>query len=82
MLYEVITTSVGEALIAPGFVDCHAHYPQTGIIASYGAQLLEWLNKYTFPEESRFGDPAYARAAARAFFDEELRNGITRNNFV
>ena len=70
-------TDAGERLIAPGFVDCHAHYPQTGIIASYGAQLLDWLNTYTFPEESRFGDPAHAQAAARAFFDEELRNGIT-----
>jgi guanine deaminase len=67
----------GENLIAPGFVDCHAHYPQTGVIASYGAQLLEWLNTYTFPEESRFGDADYARAAARAFFDEQLRNGAT-----
>jgi guanine deaminase len=72
---EVI--GLGDRLIAPGFVDCHAHYPQTGVIASYGAQLLEWLNTYTFPEESRFGDPDYARAAARAFFDEELRNGYT-----
>lgn len=72
---EIIRT--GEALIAPGFVDCHAHYPQTAIIASYGTQLIEWLNTYTFPEESRFGDPAHARIAATAFFAEELRNGIT-----
>ena len=68
---------VGEALIAPGFVDCHLHYPQTAVIASYGAQLLEWLNTFTFPEESRFGDPDYARAAAVTFFDEQLRNGTT-----
>ncbi len=67
----------GESLIAPGFVDCHAHYPQTAIIASYGKQLIDWLNTYTFPEESRFGDPAHAGAAARAFFDEALRNGTT-----
>jgi guanine deaminase len=53
------------------------HYPQTGVIASYGAQLLEWLNTYTFPEESRFGDRGYAQAAARVFFDEQLRNGTT-----
>ncbi|MHA1527784.1 MAG: guanine deaminase [Alphaproteobacteria bacterium] len=70
-------TNVGKRLIAPGFVDCHVHYPQTGIIASHGTQLLDWLNTYTFPEESRFGDMAYAQAAARAYFDEQLRNGVT-----
>jgi len=70
-------THLGESLIAPGFVDCHVHYPQTGIIASYGAQLLEWLNTYTFPEESRFGDRSYAQSAAQTYFDEQLRNGVT-----
>jgi len=44
---------------------------------AHGAQLLDWLNTYTFPEEARFGDPAYAQAAARACFDEQLRNGVT-----
>ena len=73
----VNVTHVGDGLIAPGFVDCHMHYPQTGVIASYGAQLLDWLNTYTFPEESRFGDPAYAKAAAHTYFDEQLRNGTT-----
>ena len=74
---EARVTHAGERLIAPGFVDCHVHYPQTGIIASHGAQLLDWLNSYTFPEEARFGNPAYARAAARDYFDEQLRNGVT-----
>ncbi len=30
-------------LIVPGFVDCHVHYSQLDIIASYGEQLLDWL---------------------------------------
>ncbi len=64
-------------LIMAGFVDCHAHYPQTRIIASYGAQLLEWLEKYTFPEETKFSDPDYAAAVAEIFLDETLRNGVT-----
>ena len=70
-------TRHADKIIAPGFVDCHMHYPQTGIIASYGEQLLEWLNRYTFPEETRFADRAYADTVAKAFFDETLRNGIT-----
>jgi guanine deaminase len=64
-------------LIAPGFIDSHVHYPQIGIIASWGADLIDWLNGYTFPEESRFHDPAYAQTAASAYFDEQLRNGVT-----
>lgn len=64
-------------LVMSGFVDAHAHYPQTEIIASYGAQLIEWLNKYTFPAELKFADPTYARAAAEIYLDECLKNGTT-----
>ena len=67
----------GQALIMPGLIDTHIHYPQTRVIASYGAQLLEWLNKYTFVEEQKFGDPVHAASVARFFFDELLRNGTT-----
>lgn len=64
-------------LLLPGFVDCHIHYPQTGVIASYGEQLLEWLERYTYPEEQRFADAAHASEAAEFFLDELLRNGTT-----
>lgn len=67
-------------LIMAGFVDCHVHYPQIDIIASYGEQLLEWLEKYTFPAEARFFDPAHAEAASHRFLDECLRNGITTSS--
>ena len=66
-----------DCLIMPGLIDTHIHYPQTQVIASYGAQLLEWLQKYTFVEEEKFGDPAHAAAIARFFLDELLRNGTT-----
>ena len=66
-----------DALISAGFVDTHVHYPQTPMIASHGAQLLDWLNKYTFPTELKFADKAFARAIARLFLRENLRNGIT-----
>jgi len=64
-------------LLVPGFVDCHIHYPQTDMIASHGAQLLEWLERYTFPTERRFDDPGHAREVADFFLDELLRNGTT-----
>jgi guanine deaminase len=66
-----------DALIMPGFIDPHIHYPQTQVIASYGAQLLEWLQQYTFVEEEKFGSPEHAASRAEFFFDELLRNGTT-----
>lgn len=66
-----------DKLIVPGFVDTHVHYPQTGMIASYGSQLLDWLERYTFPEETRFSDPAMAADTSRFFLDELLKNGTT-----
>lgn len=70
-------TDYGAALITPGFVDAHAHYPQTGIIASWGKRLIDWLNTYTFPEEMRFADPAYAAQIAGLYLDLLLDHGTT-----
>jgi guanine deaminase len=64
-------------LVMPGFIDAHIHFPQTQVIASYGAQLLEWLQKYTFVEEQKYGDLAHAAAGAEFFLDELLRSGTT-----
>ena len=66
-----------DALITPGFIDTHIHYPQTDMIGSYGEQLLTWLNTYTFPEESKFHDKQHAREVADRFLAELLRNGTT-----
>jgi guanine deaminase len=62
-------------LISPGFVDTHLHAPQLEMIGSYGGDLLQWLNRYTFPTEAKFSDPKHAEVVARVFFDELLRNG-------
>lgn len=64
-------------LIAPGFVDMHIHYPQTDVIGSPADGLLPWLERYTFPHEARFADPAYAAGVADVFLDELRRNGVT-----
>jgi len=64
-------------LILPGFIDLHIHLPQTRVIASYGAQLMEWLERYTFVEEARYADPAVAEDGAKFFLDELFRNGTT-----
>lgn len=64
-------------LVLPGLIDCHVHYAQLDIIASYGERLLDWLNRYAYPAEARFADRAHSREVAEAFLDELLRNGTT-----
>lgn len=66
-----------DKLILPGLVDCHCHYPQSGVIASFGRQLLDWLNDYTFPAEAAFGDPAVGAATAKYFIERMLAHGTT-----
>ncbi len=74
---DAIVTDYGTDLISAGFVDAHMHYPQTAMIASWGKQLIDWLNTYTFPEESRFGDPAYAAEIAGRTCDLAIAHGTT-----
>ncbi|WP_422072239.1 guanine deaminase [Tranquillimonas rosea] len=74
---DATVTDYGEALILPGFVDAHAHYPQTAIIASWGKRLIDWLETYTFPEESRFHDAAYAAQMAETYLDLVTAHGTT-----
>jgi guanine deaminase len=66
-----------NALIVPGFVDTHLHYPQTDIIASHGGQLMDWLQKYAFPTEGLFEDREYAEEVTGFFLEEMFRNGTT-----
>jgi guanine deaminase len=66
-----------DSLISAGFLDSHVHFPQTTMIAAFGEQLLDWLNKYTFPTERKYADKAFASSVAEMFLDQCLKNGIT-----
>ena len=74
---DAVITDYGDDLICSGFVDAHMHYPQTGIIASWGKQLIDWLNTYTFPEETRFGNRDFADRMAAMTLDLALAHGTT-----
>ena len=67
----------GEKLLLPGLVDSHIHFPQYRMLAAPGVDLLDWLRRFTFPEESRYGDQSYAEAAAEIFLDRLIRHGTT-----
>lgn len=64
-------------LLLPGLIDSHIHSPQTQVIASYGEQLINWLNKYTFPAEQAFSEPDHAKREADRFLDLLLAHGTT-----
>jgi len=64
-------------LILPGFIDTHVHSPQLDVIASYGAELLDWLDTYTFPAERRYADALEAQTGAARFLDALLAHGTT-----
>ncbi len=74
---DVVIDDQRGKILVPGFIDTHVHYPQVDVIASYGAQLLDWLNQYTFPAEIAFADRPHADAAAEFFLDRLLENGTT-----
>jgi guanine deaminase len=66
-----------DALLLPGLVDTHVHWPQLGVIGAMGLELLDWLRERTLPEEARLAEPAYARALARDFVRGLAANGTT-----
>jgi guanine deaminase len=74
---DVETIDHRPHLLMPGFIDTHIHFPQAQVIGSWGAQLLDWLNTYTFPAEAKFSDADHCERIASAFIDELLRHGTT-----
>ena len=74
---DISSCEVIDGLMVPGFIDTHVHSPQIDVIGSYGEQLLDWLQKYTFPAEERFADEGYAAAAAEDFLDGLMAAGTT-----
>ncbi|MGD1879631.1 MAG: guanine deaminase [Kiloniellaceae bacterium] len=74
---QVLIEGYPEDLILPGFIDAHIHFPQTQVIASYGTQLMDWLDRYAFAEERRFAEADHAARVASFFLDELARNGTT-----
>jgi guanine deaminase len=65
------------AILLPGFVDTHVHFPQLGILGSMGLELLDWLAQRALPEEARLADPVYAHALARDIVGALAANGTT-----
>jgi guanine deaminase len=65
------------ALLLPGLIDTHVHYPQLAVVGAMGLELLEWLERRALPEEARLADPDYARRVARDFVTGLAAAGTT-----
>ena len=71
----------GDGLIFPGMVDLHVHAPQYAFRGMcMDLELMDWLNRYTFPEEEKYEDLAYAEKAY-GMFVEALKNGAMPRSF-
>ena len=69
----------GDSLIMPSFVDMHLHAPQYPMLGmGMDLPLIDWLNTYTFPEESKYQDLEYAHRAYASFTEHLLRSTTTR----
>lgn len=66
-------------LIIPGMTDLHVHAPQFSFRGlGMDLELLDWLNTYTFPEESKYADLTYADRAYSQFVAHLRRSATTR----
>jgi len=74
---SVEITHIKDRLILPGFIDGHIHFPQVRVLGAFGNQLLDWLQTWIFPEESKYSNREYASEAAQYFFDALLAGGTT-----
>ncbi|KAF8966201.1 hypothetical protein BGZ46_000413 [Entomortierella lignicola] len=67
-----------DQFVIPGFIDTHIHAPQYTFCGNgHDLPLLEWLDTYTFPRESKFADKDYARKLYTKSVARSLRNGTT-----
>ena len=69
-----------DSLIFPGMIDLHVHAPQYAFRGMcMDLELMDWLNRYTFPEEEKYEDLEYAEKAYRMFVDAMKRGATTRS---
>ena len=67
----------GDNIVMAGFIDAHIHFPQLRMLAAPGKDLLDWLTRFTFPEEARYSDFDYAKINAKTFLKYLFANGTT-----
>ncbi|MFA6233438.1 MAG: guanine deaminase [Bacteroidota bacterium] len=64
-------------VLLPGMIDAHVHLPQFDCRGKFGTSLLEWLDRFIYPEEMRFAEEVVARDVSRRFYDALITAGTT-----
>lgn len=86
-LYETVPTNLSSLelkdyhgkIVLPGMVDLHLHAPQYAYRGTkMDLPLLDWLNINTFPEEAKYEDVSYAKAAYTNFVEDLKESPTTR----
>ena len=68
-----------DALIFPGMVDLHVHAPQYAFRGMcMDLELMDWLKRYTFPEEEKYENLEYAEKAYEIFVEALRKSATTR----
>lgn len=62
-------------VIMPPFFDMHFHWVQDDVREMPKANLLHWLENFTFPAEKKFASKNYARKKAKEFFQRLINVG-------
>lgn len=76
---EAEITDFGDKIIIPGLMDLHVHAPQyTYRGTGMDLELLDWLEKYAFPEEASYSDLEYAEKAYSVFVRDLKKSATTR----
>ena len=76
---ELPVIDYGDKLIIPGLIDLHIHasqYSYRGL--GMDLELMDWLQKYAFPEESKYASEDYARKAYSIFAQQMKKSATTR----
>ncbi|MFT6631042.1 MAG: guanine deaminase [Bacteriovoracaceae bacterium] len=58
-----------DCTIMPAFFDMHFHWVQDDVREMPKANLLDWLDNYTFPTEKKFQNKKFSKAKSQHFFE-------------
>ena len=72
---DLSTLKENTDLLMPAFFDTHFHWVQDDVRQMPKVSLIEWLERYTFPEEAKYSDREFSSVKAKRFWKRILSVG-------